>query len=61
VGLDEARTAMERELERFLEQQARAPEVTHTHPIFGEITAEEWSRTHYKHAQHHLLQFGLIR
>jgi oxepin-CoA hydrolase / 3-oxo-5,6-dehydrosuberyl-CoA semialdehyde dehydrogenase len=60
-GLPEARAALVQEVERFFEQQARDPEGRFTHPIFGDITAEEWSRTHYKHAQHHLLQFGLIR
>jgi hypothetical protein len=30
------------------------------HPIFGPIGPDEWSRTHFKHGCHHLLQFGLI-
>jgi hypothetical protein len=61
AGLDEARAAMQQEVERFLEQQAGTPELAYTHPLFGAIAAEEWSRTHYKHVQHHLLQFGLIK
>jgi hypothetical protein len=30
------------------------------HPLFGPIGAEEWTRVHFKHAYHHLLQFALI-
>ena len=60
-SLVEARLMLEQEVERFLEQLARDPGARSTHPIFGDITTEEWSRTHYKHAHHHLLQFGLIR
>ena len=57
--LAQAKTALGREAERFLEQPARA-EGLYTHPIFGPIGHEEWHRTHYKHTHHHLLQFGLI-
>jgi len=30
------------------------------HPVFGPLGKEEWSRAHFKHFCHHLLQFGLI-
>ena len=30
------------------------------HPTFGPLAAEEWSRSHFKHVYHHLLQFGLL-
>jgi oxepin-CoA hydrolase/3-oxo-5,6-dehydrosuberyl-CoA semialdehyde dehydrogenase len=59
-GLAEAREALRAELARFLEDSAAAPERLHTHPVFGPINGEEWSRTHFKHAVHHLLQFGLV-
>ncbi len=29
-----------------------------THPIFGPMTAEDWMRWGYLHADHHLRQFG---
>ena len=29
-------------------------------PRFRVIGVEEWSRTHFKHGCHHLMQFGLI-
>ena len=28
------------------------------HPFFGKMTAEEWGILNYKHADHHLQQFG---
>jgi hypothetical protein len=31
-----------------------------THPVFGPLDHDEWSRAHFKHFCHHLLQFGLI-
>jgi hypothetical protein len=29
------------------------------HPFFGKMTAQEWGRINYKHADHHLSQFGV--
>jgi hypothetical protein len=57
-GMTEARGALDIELERFLDG-AYSPN-SYTHPIFGPIGHEDWHRAHYKHAVHHLLQFGLI-
>ena len=31
----------------------------HKHPIFGPLTAAEWNIWGYRHADHHLRQFGL--
>ena len=59
-GLREARAALMTEVDRFLRHARTEPEAIHTHPIFGPITVEEWSRTHFKHGCHHLLQFGLV-
>jgi DinB family protein len=59
-GLAEARAALSLEVDRFLDQCRARPSATHTHPVFGPIGAEEWARSHFKHAYHHLLQFGLI-
>jgi hypothetical protein len=57
-GLDEARTALAGGIERFLAGAGSTD--LHQHPVFGPIGYEEWHRGHYKHAHHHLLQFGLI-
>lgn len=59
AGLGEAKAALREDVERFLDRCRDAPEAIHTHPVFGPLGMEEWSRSHYKHVQHHLLQFGL--
>lgn len=59
-ALGEAQAFLRAEVGRFLEDSLTAPEAVHVHPIFGPIGREEWSRTHFKHTHHHLLQFGLI-
>ncbi len=61
AGVAEARTALQAEVERFIEHAGAEPEAVHTHPIFGPIGAEDWSRTHFKHCAHHLSQFGLLQ
>jgi len=53
-----ASAALQAEVMRFL-NPAR-PDERYRHPIFGPLTAEEWSRSHFKHGCHHLLQFGCI-
>ncbi len=58
AGLAAAVADLQIEVRRFLDEPASAP--PRTHPIFGAIGHEDWHRTHYKHAHHHLLQFGLI-
>ena len=60
AGLDEARSALRREVDRFLDQCRDAPDVAHVHPVFGPLGSEDWSRSHFKHAYHHLAQFGLV-
>jgi hypothetical protein len=30
-----------------------------THPIFGKLTKEQWSKATWKHFDHHLRQFGV--
>ncbi|MBI2729535.1 MAG: DUF1569 domain-containing protein [Sphingobacteriales bacterium] len=30
-----------------------------THPIFGKLTKEQWSKATWKHLDHHLRQFGV--
>jgi hypothetical protein len=60
AGLSAARAALAAEVSGFLDHERSAPTAVYTHPVFGPITVEEWSRAHFKHAYHHLLQFGLI-
>jgi oxepin-CoA hydrolase/3-oxo-5,6-dehydrosuberyl-CoA semialdehyde dehydrogenase len=58
VDLAAARAALADEVARFFAEAE--PDAPRTHPLFGPIGHEDWSRAHYKHAHHHLLQFGLI-
>ena len=60
ASLPEAKAALRVEVERFLRQAGGIQDALHMHPVFGPIGAEEWARSHFKHAYHHLLQFGLI-
>jgi hypothetical protein len=43
----------------FEEQCERNPVVKHTHPVFGDLTPDEWRWMHRKHFTHHLTQFGV--
>jgi hypothetical protein len=45
------------ELLRLVE--AFAPKDGHKHPIFGPLTGAEWSVWGFRHADHHLRQFGV--
>jgi len=58
-GLESARNAFGAELSTFL-RDIGLRDRRFVHPIFGELSHEEWHRVHYKHIYHHLLQFSLI-
>jgi oxepin-CoA hydrolase/3-oxo-5,6-dehydrosuberyl-CoA semialdehyde dehydrogenase len=55
-----ARAALGDAIRHFFEHARTQPDAVHTHPLFGPIGLEDWSRAHYKHCHHHLLQFGLL-
>ena len=59
-SLLEATVAATREARRFLDLSSADPWSRHIHPVFGDCSMEEWSRIHFKHCVHHLLQFNLI-
>jgi hypothetical protein len=42
-------------IKNLSEKVATAPK----HPFFGTMTAQEWGRINYLHADHHLKQFGV--
>ena len=48
---------------RFMELVRRfadhKEQINHYHPYFGQLSVKEWGITSYKHADHHLRQFGL--
>jgi len=56
VALEEERTALLELLERIGTgpHEGEAP----AHPLFGPLTWREWGVVTYKHADHHLKQFG---
>jgi hypothetical protein len=58
--LGEAIAALQAEVDHFLLQQRDDHTALRVHPIFGPIALDDWSRAHFKHCAHHLLQFGLI-
>lgn len=45
------------DFENFFEEN---PGIKTLHPIFGELTYEQWDRLHSKHLTHHFQQFELI-
>jgi uncharacterized protein DUF1569 len=49
-----------RELEKIIGNfaQLRADYNWQNHPIFGQMTTDEWLRWGYLHVDHHLRQFG---
>ena len=56
LSMDEERTALLELLERI----GTGPKEGHgpAHPLFGPLTWREWGVVTYKHADHHLRQFG---
>ena len=55
-----SRDALREEVDRFLYHAREEPAAVHVHPVYGTIGMEDWSRSHFKHSAHHLLQFGRL-
>lgn len=60
ASLDEAKSVLQQNIERFFQFYAENPEATPSHPFFGPLTEQEWLFFHVKHLRHHLTQFGLL-
>ena len=54
-------TELEKEIMTFLEYYKVNPNATHLNPFFGEFNYQELLHILYKHANHHLKQFNLIK
>jgi Protein of unknown function (DUF1569) len=54
----EFREDLHRLLATFQQFCEKLPSPCLKHPIFGEMSAEDWMRWGYLHADHHLRQFG---
>jgi oxepin-CoA hydrolase / 3-oxo-5,6-dehydrosuberyl-CoA semialdehyde dehydrogenase len=52
--------ALRAETDRFLALWRDTSDTAFVHPVFGTLAMDDWSRSHFKHSFHHLLQFGLI-
>ena len=39
--------------------QAHTGDINHHHPYFGQMSKKQWGISAYKHADHHLRQFGV--
>jgi len=52
--------ALQQALDDFFDYHARHPAVTFAHPMFGPLTYGQWLVTHFKHFNHHFMQFGLL-
>ena len=59
-SIREAIDALRNQVRMFNERPPSEWNQLRTHPIFGPLNQDEWSRSHFKHCYHHLLQFGLI-
>lgn len=51
--------ALQKELDHFFEVYEATPGLRIENPVFGNLNYEEQLQLLYKHAQHHLRQFGL--
>lgn len=47
-------------LDEFFDHYARQPTATAVHPLFGALDFPKWRLFHFKHFNHHLVQFGLL-
>jgi len=59
-NIEEAIAELEREIQNFIQFHKNNPGITVQNPFFGDLNYEEWLHLLYKHALHHLKQFGLI-
>ena len=59
-AFDDAVAELILQVRMFEAQDAMQAAAQRMHPLFGLLDAEGWSRNHFKHGVHHLLQFGLI-
>ncbi len=60
ANLQEAIESLKVEIERFFNYHQSHPNVKPVHPIFGELSKDEWLLFQSKHIKHHLKQFNLI-
>jgi hypothetical protein len=60
ASMQDAITSLQNALQRFVAYYEEHPGARILNPFFGELHFEEQVHLLYKHAQHHLKQFGLV-
>jgi hypothetical protein len=60
ASIDDAKKELVAQMRTFLAMAPESRQIERTHPLFGQLDFDGWSRNHFKHVAHHLLQFGLI-
>ncbi len=61
INLEESIIIFRQQLALFNNHVQNHDDQLRIHPIFGPLNHDEWSRCHFKHIYHHLLQFNLIK
>lgn len=59
--LEESIAALETEVNHFFETWSKNPQGIIRNPFFGDLDYEHWVGLLYKHAWHHLNQFGITQ
>lgn len=60
ASFEEAKAKFLKSLHAFIDHYKANPTAEANHPVFGKINKTQWEQFHYKHVQHHFMQFGLI-
>lgn len=59
--LEVAKEKLQKSILEFKQMFTETTGLTTLHPVFGNLNYDEWILLHYKHLQHHLNQFSLIK
>lgn len=60
ASFEEAKEKFIKTLHAFVDHYKADSTAEANHPVFGMINRTQWEQFHYKHTEHHLMQFGLI-
>jgi hypothetical protein len=60
VDFEQSKDFLMSQLQRFHDYHEEHPGMTPTHPVFGELTYDEWIQFHARHVRHHLQQFNVL-
>ena len=59
-SLEAAIAQLEDEMSVFFEYHETNPGSIEIHPVFGDLTADQWIHFQERHMRHHLMQFELV-